>query len=138
MARQKHISRKGRSSIDGSPIPEDILQLSNVRFDLSEIIIQVANGMRRVIIEKYGRPRVVVISVNDYERYRRLEESLAVEKVEQIAYLEQQYAANLHRLEVEREAIRQKLRQELPGELDRLKQLIEKMQQDVRKLPIPD
>ena len=138
MTEQERIPESEAEPPQEARVCEVALQLSEVRQSLSDIVTQVAEGERRIIVEKYERPRVVILSFADYERYKRLEETLGSADAERFMMLENQYAEDLRRLEEERYAIRQALRQYLPAELEQVKRTVEKMQRDLRNLPTPD
>jgi prevent-host-death family protein len=120
------------------PVAEVTMPLSDLRHSLSDIVAQVAEGERRIIVQKYDRPRVVILSFAEYERYRRLEECLPTVAAERFIELENQYAATMRKLDEERLTIRQNLKHLLPEELEQLKRAIDRLQRDLRRLPLPD
>lgn len=56
---------------------ETTMGLTETEQKLSQVVGRVARGEMRVVVEEQGHPMAVIISTEEYRRFRQLEDSLA-------------------------------------------------------------
>jgi len=95
--------------------PVETRQAAEMRQKWGEITEDVSRGKKRVVVERYGRPVAVLVSVEELARLDRLEQDLA----EPFRKLRDTRAA---------------LRDFLPEELNRAAETVERMRQELERL----
>ena len=54
--------------------PETYVSIDEMKNRLSEMTDRVADGGERIILTSHGRPKVAIISLQDYEKLKRLQQ----------------------------------------------------------------
>jgi prevent-host-death family protein len=55
------------------------VSIGQVKRDISELVNRVAYGGERIVLTSRGKPKAVIVSVDDYERIRQAEDNRAME-----------------------------------------------------------
>jgi prevent-host-death family protein len=53
-------------------MPDATISIGQVKRDISELVNRVAYGGERIVLTSRGKPKAVLVSVEDYERLRRI------------------------------------------------------------------
>lgn len=102
---------------------EKVIGMAEAKSRLAEVVGQVVYGRERFILQRRGRPMVVMISVEEYERLKELAGIAAANSLSPLS-------PELHRRQEELVAQARRLEAQMGDPLERLAQLLSTLPPD--------
>jgi prevent-host-death family protein len=114
--------RSARSfAVAATTAVETTMGLTETEQKLSQVVGRVARGEMRVVVEEQGHPMAVIISTEEYRRFRQLEDSLAQDELRETMTQIRRAFSDVTDVELQQELERaqQEARVQLRAERDR-------------------